>query len=84
MRYNIYKITNGLNQHWYQIEQEKRRFFITKKKWFSFEPNRKYPPPAQFLSEKHAITYLKDHIQQQQEKSLKEIQQVELVQKYEI
>jgi hypothetical protein len=62
----------------------KTRIFYNQKKWFSFEPNRKYPPPAQFLSEKHAITYLKDHIQQQQEKSLKEIQQVELVQKYEI
>jgi hypothetical protein len=36
------------------------------------------------LSEKHAIDHLKDHVQQQQEKSLKEIQQVELVQKYEI
>lgn len=84
MKYNIYKITNGLNHYWYQIEQEKQKFFMVNKSWISLEPNRKYPPPAQFLSEKHAISYLKEHIQQKQEKSLKEIQQVELVQKYEI
>lgn len=84
MKYNIYKITNGLGHYWYQIEEEKQKFFMVNKSWLSFEPNRKYPPPAQFLSEKSAINHLKTHIQEQQEKSLKEIQQVELVQKYEV